>query len=217
METEIVEFSTILNAGKTTNFTFKIENLNLNSKEIQTINSIDTKRKIKDRIQAIYNRGGSLKFERLDREIFNNNLILIDSRLPEIMAHILLTFYTSYNTTMADLLEVIRDKNPLKYDTSNSHQFYIYKVKRFLTDISLGMMPSKVWTGHYDATGGYIIVKENGDVICYHIYNRNDFENYLINNTKLETASSRRHGFGTIYEERGSSFFKLNLQIRYIK
>jgi len=27
----------------------------------------------------------------------------------------------------------------------------------------LGMTPSKVWTGIYDATGGYLIVKENGE------------------------------------------------------
>lgn len=40
------------------------------------------------------------------------------------------------------------------------------------------MMPASVWSGIYDATGGYLIVKENGDVLCYHIYNRNAFENY---------------------------------------
>jgi hypothetical protein len=78
-------------------------------------------------------------------------------------------------------------------------------------------MPSKVWTGQYDATGGYLIIKENGDVLCYHIYNRNEFEDYLFNNTKLDTASSSRHDFGTIYEENGELYFKLNLQIRFIK
>ena len=79
------------------------------------------------------------------------------------------------------------------------------------------MTPSKVWNGIYDATGGYLVVKENGDVLCYHIYNKNEFENYLINNTKLDTASSSRHGFGVIYKENEEFFFKLNLQIRFIK
>jgi type II restriction enzyme len=90
-----------------------------------------------------------------------------------------------------------------------------YKIKRFLTDIALGMMPSKVWTGEYDATGGYLIVKSDGEILCYHIYNKNEFENYLLSNTKLETASSSRHGFGEIYEENGQQYFKLNLQIRF--
>ena len=90
-------------------------------------------------------------------------------------------------------------------------------MKRFLTDVALGMMPSKVWSGKYDSTGGYLIVKENGDVLCYHIYNRNEFENYLLNNTKLDTASSSRHDFGEITKENGQLYFKLNLQIRFIK
>ena len=42
------------------------------------------------------------------------------------------------------------------------------------------MMPSKVWTGEYDATGGYLIVKADGEILCYHIYNKNEFENYLL-------------------------------------
>ena len=86
-----------------------------------------------------------------------------------------------------------------------------------MTDIALGMMPSRVWTGELDATGGYLVVKEDGEVLCYHIYNRNEFEDYLLNNTKLETASSTRHDFGTVYEEVTKQFFKLNLQIRFLK
>ena len=75
-------------------------------------------------------------------------------------------------------------------------------------------MPGSVWTGQLDATGGYLVVKEDGEVLCYHIYNRNEFEDYLIRNTKLETASSSRHDFGKIYKIGGQSYFKLNLQIR---
>lgn len=76
-------------------------------------------------------------------------------------------------------------------------------------------MPSKVWEGVYDAIGGYLIVKATGEVLCYHIYNKNEFENYLFANTKLETASSTRHEYGKIYEDNGQFFFKLNLQIRF--
>ena len=42
-------------------------------------------------------------------------------------------------------------------------------------------------------------------------------EDYLLNNTKLETASSSRHQFGQLYKENGELFFKLNLQIRFVK
>jgi len=52
-------------------------------------------------------------------------------------------------------------------------------------------------------TEGSLIVKENGEVLCYHIYNRNQYEDYLFLNTKLETASSERHDFGKLYQNKG--------------
>lgn len=207
--------ATLLNAGKTTNFIYKIDNFNPTAEEIIKINEIDTRSKIKDRIATINEKGGNLTFITLEQNIFKNNLVLIDSLLPNILGEIIKTFFTSNLSTTEDLTANINQTNPLAYDTQFAHTFYDYKIKRFLTDVALGMTPSKVWTGIYDATGGYLIVKENGDVLCYHIYNRNQFEDYLFANTKLETASSTRHEFGKIYEENGQLFFKLNLQIRF--
>ena len=66
-------------------------------------------------------------------------------------------------------------------------------------------------------TGGIIIVKDDGDVVCYHIYNRNEFQEYLFNNTRLEQASISRYKFGNFYKENNKILFKLNLQIRFIK
>lgn len=209
--------STLLNAGKTTNFIYKIDEVELSDDDIKSINSIDTKNKIKDRINYLLEMGARFTFVNTEQKIFSNNLTLIDSLLPKIIGEIVYTFYTQKHNTLRSLIEYIQTKNPLNFDTSNNHKFYNYKIKRFLTDIALGMMPSKVWTGEYDATGGYLIIKEGGEILCYHIYNRNDFENYLLNNTKLDTASSTRHDFGVIYKSNGELYFKLNLQIRFIK
>jgi hypothetical protein len=207
--------ATLLNAGKTTNFIYQIENFQSSISEIDTINQIETRSKIKDRIEAVQKLGGKLKFVTLEKDIFKNNLVLIDSLLPNILAEILKSFFTTNLSTIQSLSDDINLSNPLHYDTQFAHTFYEYKIKRFLTDVALGMTPSKVWTGIYDATGGYLVVKENGDVLCYHIYNRNQFEDYLFVNTKLETASSTRHEFGKIYEENNKFYFKLNLQIRF--
>ena len=207
--------ATLLNAGKTTNFIYQILGFKPTAKEIKAINEIDTKSKIKDRIEAIKIQGGKLKFATLEQDVFKNNLVLIDSLLPNIVAEIIKTFFTTTLSSIKDLTDSINKANPLDYDTQFAHTFYDYKIKRFLTDVALGMTPSKVWTGVYDATGGYLIVKENGDILCYHIYNRNQFEDYLFFNTKLETASSTRHEFGKLYEEKGQFYFKLNLQIRF--
>lgn len=89
-----------------------------------------------------------------------------------------------------ELLTEINLQNPIGFDVSKGHPFYEYKIKNFLTENALGMTPETVWTGKYDATGGIIIVKVNGDLVCYHIYNKNEFQDYLINNTKFEQAST---------------------------
>lgn len=209
--------STLLNAGKTTNFVYEIENTVLSDNQIQEINGIDSRSKIKDRIEKIKNYSGTLSFRQTESTIFGNNLTLIDSSLPKIIAEIVYLFFTSGHSKTLDLVNEISKLNPLNFNLETNHPFYSYKIKRFLTDIALGMMPSKVWTGELDATGGYLVVKEDGEILCYHIYNRNEFEDYLLNNTKLETASSTRHDFGTVYNEDSKQFFRLNLQIRFLK
>lgn len=217
IKSQIGGASTLLNAGKTTNFIFEINDVILTQVQIDEINKIDSRSKVKDRIEKIKELNGTLNFTNTESSIFGSNLTLIDSSLPKILSEILHLFYTSGYSKTYDLVNEISKSNPLKFNFEVNHPFYFYKIKRFLTDIALGMMPSKVWTGEFDATGGYLIVKDDGDVLCYHIYNRNEFENYLINNTKLETASTTRHSFGTVYINNNKQYFNLNLQIRFLK
>ena len=207
--------STLLNAGKTTNFKYKINGLN--GSELDQINSISNPKKILKRISKISELGGTFEFDKIINNVFSNNLVLIDSLLPQIISEIILNFYTTSASTLTDLVELSESKNPLGFDNSNKHLFYTYKVKKMLTDIALGMTPAKVWSGKYDATGGYLIVKDDGDILCYHLYNKNEFEDYLLSNTRLETASTTRYSFAELYEENGQFFFNLNLQIRFIK
>ena len=209
--------STLLNAGKTTNFTYQINNCKLTDNEIKKINLITTRSKIKDRLEQLIINNCEIKFDRTEKEIFGNNLVLIDSLLPNILAEMLFLFFTSSTSNVKELVNKLEKDNPLDFDTSNHHKYYEYKIKKFLTEVALGMMPSKVWNGIYDATGGYLVVKENGEVLSYHIYNKNKFENYLYHNTKLETASSSRHRFGKVYIENEEKYIKLNLQVRFKK
>lgn len=207
--------STLFNPGNTTNFIYEIiGNGELN---IDEINEIETSPKITNRISEIRTRGFDVKFRNIQSETLHLNLQLIDSDLPQIIAELLLLKYSNYgNNLLASLMGQLTINNPLNFDLSQGHPFYEYKVKNFLTDSALGMTPSRIWTGQYDATGGMIIVKENGELVCYHIYNRNEFQNYLLNNTRLEQASTSRYNFGDLYTEDEKIFIKLNLQVRFI-
>ena len=207
--------STLFNPGQTTNFIYEIRGANLTQQMISKVNAITTEPKIANRLAHLTDRGARIIFRDIISKNLKLNLQLIDSDLPEILGYLLLYKYTKSMSKLADLLIEINKANPLNFDLSLGHPFYDYKIKNFLTDSALGMTPASLWTGQYDATGGIIVVKESGDLVCYHIYNRNEFQSYLINNTRLEQASTSRYDFGEIYQENGQIFIKLNLQVRF--
>ncbi len=216
IKSQLGHSSTLLNAGKTTNFIYEINGC-LEDTDIQKINEISSVSKIKDRLLKLYNSSHSLTFVETESDTFYYNLQMIDSKMPEILAYMLVYYYQGRASTISELTNILTRENPCGFSIRENVNFYKYKIKRLLREIALGMMPSKQWSGELDATGGYIIVKESGDIVCYHIYNINQFEDYLFNNTKLETASSSRHNFGAIYKVGGQNFITLNLQIRFNK
>lgn len=91
---------------------------------------------------------------------------------------------------------------------------YRYR-KKILCSYGLEMKPPEAWDGLDEANGSYIIVKANGEILAYHIYNRNFFEQYLLDNTVLEKASTSRHKYMSLYEEDGELYIKMNLQVRF--
>lgn len=207
--------STLFNASQSTNFIYKITSKNIDEEKLIAINSIDGKSKIIKRVQKIFQQENKLKYFDITNENFLCNLQLIDSSLPLILSKLLIYCYNENKSKLSDLLEIIENENPLKYNLNINKDFYKYKIKKFLVDVALGMRATDTWNGKFDATGGYIVVKENGELLCYHVYNINEFEDYLLLNTRLETPSSRNK-FGIVYKENDDFYFKLNLQIRFI-
>lgn len=206
--------STLINAGKTTNFIYEITG-NPNDDIAEGFETCS--KKFKDKMAYLKNKGCTLNYIGMENDTFESNLLLIDGDLPQICAYMLTEYYSSGVNTVEKALDSIVAANPMNYNLTKGHPFYQYKFKKFLTESALGMLPSKAWDGTADATGGYIIVREDGEVLCYHLFNRNEFENYLLKNTKFETASTSRHQFGSIYKENDKYYLKLNLQVRFIK
>lgn len=206
--------STLINAGKTTNFIFKVTG-DINDRVADEFNTCS--KKFRDRFAVLKAENCNIEYVCTESSMFESNLMLIDGDLPRMCACMLKYYYSSGINTVREVLEVLKRDNPLNYNLTNGHPFYEYKFKKLLAECALGMLPSKVWDGTADATGGYIIVREDGEVLCYHLFNRNEFETYLLNNTKFETGSTSRHGFGSIYKEKDEYYVKLNLQVRFIK
>jgi hypothetical protein len=208
--------STLFNSNKnSTNFKFSLAP-KLSTLTVDNINTTNYKAKIKDRVSAIYDQGSSLEFNSVIDDIFQTNLQLIDSQMPLILGELLLGYYKEKISDMNKLTSYLTTKNPCGFNLKYNHNFYEYKIKNFLMEVALGMTSKSVWNGYYDATGGYLIVREDGEIVCFHIFNKNDFQDYLFANTFLDTPSSTRHNFGSIYlDDKGNQHFNLNLLIRF--
>lgn len=216
MKSELGSAPTLLNAGKTTNFIYKIlhnyPDLMIEANEIYKVSGGKNHIDVSGRINKIIEENGTLEYRKMNNQIFEDNLVLIDSNMDKIIAETLLYFYKDGISNCNEMVEKLEQENPMNYGNVNA---YKYKFKKFLTAVALGMKPATVWDGLDEATGGYIVVTKEGNVLAYHIYNRNYFEEYLLSNTKYETASTSRHDFGEVYSENGEDFMKLNLQVRF--
>ena len=166
-----------LNSSPETNLIYKITPKVDDSKR-EELNSLET---YSTRIKWLIENGYNLTFAKMSNEFFRTNLELIDSRLPEILSHLLLHRYLGGPTKLAELTNYLNKTNPCNFNTELNSNFYTYKIKRLLVDTALGMKAVTLWTGTFSATGGYIVVKKDGELLCFHIYNWNDFQDYLLN------------------------------------
>lgn len=216
IKSELGAAPTLLNAGKTTNFIYEVIHSNPSllreTNAIYKVSGGKNHTDVKGRITKIINEQGELHYCKMNNATFQDNLVLIDSNMDRIIAETLLYFYKDGITNCDEMVCKLEQENPMKYGNVNA---YRYKFKKFLTAVALGMKPATVWDGVDEATGGYIVVTKEGNVLAYHIYNRNYFEEYLLKNTKYETASTTRHEFGEVYNDQGRDFIALNLQVRF--
>ncbi|MDX8392961.1 MAG: HpaII family restriction endonuclease [Mariprofundales bacterium] len=201
---------TLLNASGNTNFIFEI--LNLDHNAIDIVNSINTRTKLKDRIEKIHNLGGDFIFSKIETESMEYNLAMVDSLIPAIISTMLLEFYLNRtNTIRANLENIFNNANTFGTDLISLQ----VKVKRLLVAILLGFFAGKKWDGNY-ISNGTIVVKETGEQVGFHIIDKASLENYLFENIKFDTPSTTRHRFGNIILENDKKmYFKLNMQLRF--
>lgn len=208
--------STLFNSNKNgTNFQFIIIG-SINKEQIEIFNSTKL---FKNKFALLNAWNCDVQFDKILHPVFIDNLTLIDRDLIEIIAHSLIGFYShrSNSSKVKDVLKYVNEINPCKFNSERNEDFYYYKFKQFLLVSALGMTANSIWNGKYDANGGYIVVKEDGNIVCYHFYDRNQLEDYLLNNTAFDTPSTSRHDFGYLDKNgNGDILLKLNLQIRFV-
>ena len=197
---------TLFNASRATNFRFKV--IGADDSLMEKVNAINTKSKVQDRLAAIE----QLEFDSVVNKTFSNNLSLIDTNMGKILGELVKIYYREKISDCAALTTVLEERDPLNLHVDN---FYRHKIKKFLCAVALGLKPAEVWNGIDEASGGYLVIDKSGALTAYPLINRDDFETYLLNNTRLETPSTSRHNFATIHIGGGAKLIDLNLQIRF--
>ena len=158
---------------------------------------------------------------------------MIDGVLPEILAFSLLYRWIYRKSSIFDIAQKLEEKDPLNFYNGeiSEQKLYEYKLKKLLAECAMGMTSETPWHGIYDATGGIIIAKKDGDIVCFHIYDFNVFRDYLFNNTLFEQPSTgedelfpgrertskgtKKYYYGWLFEDNDKFKFKINLQIRF--
>lgn len=200
--------STLFNANVSTNLRYKVEGLGrLEETDIIRLKSLKAKVLVKGLIEAKC----SLVYQGVIDKFFESNLHMIDSNFPVILSEVLKLYFSGYSSKLSEIVNEVSKINPCSYKNNSTFPFYKHKITSFLTACALGMTSKKPWNGRFDASGGYIIVKESGEIVCYHLYNWNDFQEYLFRNTFIDTPSTTRHNFGRL----NNCNLDLNFQIRF--
>jgi len=197
---------TLIGADPSTNFVYAVESLNPDL--IDTINSINTDDTIKDRIKAIKDNGGRLLFRKTESEIFNENLMMIDCRMPMILSETLLGFASGEGCSCAELCEYVSHIDPV----SRKEYFYTYKIKNLLHNAALGMPSATEWDGR-DEYCTATIIDGCGDTLSFKAFRSEELRTYLFQNTRFETSDIAKCRCGKIYAGPDGLQIDLNLQI----
>jgi len=199
--------ATLLNASRHTNFIYEVKNID--DEVMDQSNTIKGRKKLLERCTFLLEKGAIFDFLKTENDVFENNLKLIDSKLDEILAKMLLLSYEKNEKDIQKLLSLI-----IHDDTSEI--FYKKKIADFANAVTFGMRASEVWDGTNEVNGGIILVTKKGEVYLLDlIYFKEMVDKYLIDNIKLDSPSSKRYKMFEIYKEGDRYFFKLNLQIRF--
>lgn len=231
----VIEEPILFNTGAGNNFIFNVSsNLPVSIEEFnQNTYNPPKGSKLTYRIEKLEEYNCKIEYDGIQSQQLWKNLKMADGDLPEIMSYALYYRWKYKKSDLKSVTEILETNDPLNYygGVPSLQKLYENKIKRFLSEAAMGMTSETAWLGEYDSFGGVIIVKNDGDVVCFHIYDFNLFRNYLLNNTKFEQPSTgedennpgherlekgtKKYYYGWLYKENEQLKYKINLQVRF--
>ncbi len=187
-----------------THFIYEMEN-----------NNTTTDETFHNHVRSIVESGGHAQFKRISGMTFFVNLSTIDSLLPHIVAEMLLYSFASGITSVTELVDVLKTRNPLNYIGLNrSPGLYEQKVKRFLFAIVQGLSPIYVWSESPNVKQHYGVEMENGEKVVFSAYEIDLLMQFLLSNAHIDTRLLIGDEYGSEGSGEGYLYFRLTLQMR---
>lgn len=209
---------TLYNAGTSSQLVYRLDGMN--DKIAGEFNNAMTDQGKRDWTRAI----GILAGYKIDpvyvgpkNPTLSNNLQFIRESMERLLAEVYKQgiLIDRAHCGIDEITQIIAKKNPLDY---RDEVLYEKVMKDFLFASFSGMTASRPWDGIEQVNGGYIVVLDNGDVLCYHANDREAFRDYLYRQTYLEYVSCKKYNWG--YAERGKHgewLLPVNASVRFYK
>lgn len=207
---------TLFNAGSSSQYLFKLSGCD--DAKMDEFNAIsDGKGGRGWSLCREYLRSRSIgaEFARTQYPTYNENLFLVRESMPKIMAWCVYDRLLGGNAEhgVKETVERMSAANPL--GVGNPAVYYEKAIKDFLMAGFTGMTAGNKWDGKEQVNGGYIVVMDDGDVICYHSSDREAFRDYLYRNTYFEYVSADKYNWSRIIKMDGEYYLPLNVSVRF--
>lgn len=210
------ENPTLFNAGSSSQFLYKLSDCNEElMEEFNNISDSNGKRGWNKCKSFITDHGMTMAFSGTENPIYGNNLFLIRESMSQIMAWCVKDrlIETTKGYEVKETVERMITENPL--NVPNPAVYYEKAVKDFLMAGFTGMTAGKAWDGREQVNGGYIVVMDDGDIVCYHSNDRESFRDYLYRNTYFEYVSTEKYNWSRIIKIDGEYYLPLNASVRF--
>ncbi|MFV0288104.1 MAG: HpaII family restriction endonuclease [Mycoplasmatales bacterium] len=190
---------TLINSSKHTNIKYELKNCTYELMDI--INNISSRRKLMDRYIFCKENNIEIVYDSVISETFLENLKMVDTTFPQILAYKLLD---SYNDKTKNFIDLITGK------------LEIFQFMKFIEYFGLSAFPSKEWDGKIVVNGGFIEVEKDLSIkILDLVYDKENILNNMFENLKFDSPSTTRYNMFEVFKENDSYYITLNVQIRY--
>ena len=239
--------ATLFNAGQASNVTYQIVPIDPHGQEFtaemaETFNNIFLEKinkegthspNIKKRMAFLADQGFKLEYSHISHPIFKENIEACFPNAEKLIQGMLLAYYNPKpgaleSSSISSFIANQVSYDPLELKGTMTQEelagHYEKMTKKVLMNMAMGMTAAKKFNQEelsQNITGGILLLEETANgysLFARDIENSIELENYLFQNTKLETASTSRHKFANAYYNPIDDVYevKLNLQVRLI-